>query len=154
MQLDYHCGKIYNSYREEVRLMDYNFLWTTPSAGAPIVSIATYGISFNSIVVDLLNRPPKVLLGFDEKNMVIGVKPVIGEVEEPRAYRFAEPGRQGVIRIGNKDFLKYVSNKSGIDFRKIKKYLASWDEDSKTLIIDLRNASLESLAWGEEEWKI
>lgn len=129
----------------------YDFLWTAPSAGAPIVSIASYGISFNSMVIELLKRPPKVLLGFDEKNLVIGVRPIQEEADEPRAYKFAERERAGTVRIGNKDFLKYISSISKIDFRKSKRYLASWDEENQVLIIDLKDAFLESLSWDDDE---
>lgn len=131
--------------------MEYSFLWTAPSAGAPLVSIASYGITFNSLVIDMLKRPAKVLLGFDEKNMVIGVRPIQEEDEDPRAYRFAEKERLGMVRIGNKDFLKYVASKSGIDFKKMKKYIANWDGENEILIIDLKNASIESLAWEDNE---
>ena len=54
-------------------MSDYNFIWLPPSAGAPIVSIASYGISFNSAVIEMLGRPTHVMIGFDEQNQLIGV---------------------------------------------------------------------------------
>lgn len=128
--------------------MEYNFIWTAPSAGAPIVSIASYGISFNSMVSEMLGRPSRVLLGFDERNLVIGVKPVQDGIDDSRAYKFAERERLGTVRIGNKDFLKYVSSKSGIDLKKTSRYLANWDDEAQTLIIDLK-IPLEASLMGE-----
>jgi uncharacterized protein YdhG (YjbR/CyaY superfamily) len=131
-------------------MSDYNFIWLPPSAGAPIVSIASYGISFNSAVIEMLGRPTHVLIGFDEQNQLIGVKPVPEGAEEPRSYKFAERERQGTIRIGNKDFLKYISSKSAIDLRKTSRYLATWDNENQVLVIDLKSTSLDNMSLTED----
>lgn len=125
--------------------MKFNFLWTTPSAGAPIVSIASYGISFNSMVIEILGRPARVLLGFDEKELAIGVKPINEGGEDPRTYKFADRERQGTVRIGNRDFLRYVSSKTGIDLKKTTKFLANWDDEDQILIVDLKTPLESSL---------
>jgi len=118
--------------------MGYNFVWSAPSAGAPIVTIATYGITFNSSSIEVLRRPTKVMIGFDDKQKVIGVKPLYEKGEnEIKSFPFAERERNGYVRIGNKDFIKYVSSRTEIDFTTSKKYFAHWDDNEQLLIIKL-----------------
>lgn len=116
--------------------MEYNFVWTNPSAGAPIVSIASYGITFNSATIEMLKKPRNILIGFDTNAKVIGVKPIDDETN-PKAYDFAEKERKGYIRIGNRDLIKYISSQIGIDYSKSIRYLANWDENEQILIVDL-----------------
>ncbi len=118
--------------------MKYNFMWASPSAGAPIVSIASYGISFNAAVIDLLKRPHSVGIGFDEQNKVIGIMPLsYEEAHEIKAFPFAQRERNGYVRIGNKDFVRYVANKAGLDLRRAVRYAASWDDEENMLIVEL-----------------
>lgn len=119
--------------------MKFKFIWSTPSSGAPIVSIASYGLTFNASAIELLKKPEKVLLGFDQTAKVIGVKPVTAEdeAEGTKGFTFAKRERSGYIRISNKDFIQYVSNKVGIDLTKTTRFSADWDEDEQVLIIDI-----------------
>jgi len=116
--------------------VDYNFIWVGPTAGAPIVTIATYGISFNSYVISLMGNPAKVLIGFDEKNKILGVKPV-DDSNDHIAYDFAKKERKGYVRISNKDFIKYISAITGNNFKKAERYLANWDDKTKVLTVNL-----------------
>jgi hypothetical protein len=115
--------------------MEYNFLWSTPNSGAPIVSIAIYGITFNTGAIEILNKPAKIMMGFDEDKKIIGFKPTT--TDNVQAFPFMEKERKGYIRIGNKEFIKYISSKTGNDFKKSIKYLPNWDKNEQILIIDL-----------------
>ncbi|MFZ5353972.1 MAG: hypothetical protein ACOZCL_14800 [Bacillota bacterium] len=125
--------------------MKFNFQFFGPSSGAPIVSIASYGITFNSSAIEMLKKPKRILIGFDVSKKVLGFIPVEKDEDDPagRSYAFAERERNGVIRISNKDFLMYVSNKTGVDFSKSVKYAADWLEEERTMVIEL-NSPLDS----------
>lgn len=116
--------------------MGYNFRWSAPSAGAPIVSIASYGFTFNSSVIEMLGKPTKILIGYDDESRVIGIKPVDGGADA-RAYEFIKKERRGYIRISNKDFIKYIEASSGINYAKAKRYIAIWDNSEEVLILKL-----------------
>jgi hypothetical protein len=120
--------------------MSYNFIWSAPSAGAPIVTIASYGITFNNTVIELMGRPEKVLIGYDDDKKVVGVKPLgKDEVQNPRGFPFASRERSGYVRIGNKDFVKYLSKKNDVDYSRAVRYFGDWDEDEQLLVIDLNS---------------
>ncbi|MGI6684900.1 MAG: hypothetical protein ACOX47_05355 [Bacillota bacterium] len=129
--------------------MEYNFMWSTPTSGAPIVSFASYGITFNSSVIEILNRPEKIMVGFDAKNKVVGIKPT--DSSNIKGFPFAERERNGYVRIGNKDFIKYISAKLQIDFQKAVRFVAEWDEENKILIVDL-SKPMEGAENTEEEY--
>ncbi len=118
--------------------MPYSFWWTAPTGGVPIVSIASYGITFSAGAIEMLGKPEAVLIGFDEKNGVVGVKPLRdAEVQNPKAFRFMERERQGYVRIGCKDFVKVLSSRTGIDFTDTVRYAAKMDDSEPLLIVDL-----------------
>jgi len=119
--------------------MSFNFMWAAPSAGAPVVSIAPYGMTFNSAAIDLLNSPMHVRIGFDENKKVIGVMPVhdVGEVDH-RCFQFYERLRQGSVRINSRDFVRYVASRIGRDFSTVTtRYGAIWDNIGGLLVIEL-----------------
>ena len=131
--------------------MTYSFVWSTPSSRAPIVSVASYGITFNSSVIELMKRPEGVMIGFDENNKVVGIKPLCDNEEAiSKGFLFASKERKGYVRIGNKDFIKYVSKKTGKDFSTAVRYIGDWDENEQILIVDL-NKPLDSTDEEEEE---
>jgi len=118
--------------------MGYDFIWSSPSSGAPIVSIATYGITFNSAAIQLIGNPKKIMMGYDVNKKIIGIKPINDETKKnPHAFTFAERERKGMIRIGNKDFVKYVSRKADIDISTSNRYAADWDSKGELMIVDL-----------------
>lgn len=119
-------------------IMSYNFRWSAPSAGAPIVSVASYGLTFNQPVIEMLGRPSKIFIGYDEAKKTIGIKPTDDESDN-RAYDFIKKERRGYIRISNRDFVKYISVSSGINFDKAIRYIAIWDDNESVLLLKLND---------------
>jgi hypothetical protein len=115
-----------------VGAMEYNFNWNYITSGAPYVTISKFGISMNGAVIQMLQKPDKIMMGFDVNARVIGIKPYCGE-EDVSTYEFKNKIRNNWIRIGCKDFVKHLSHMTGIDFEKSKKFLASFDETTKTV---------------------
>lgn len=122
--------------------LEINFKWYKPSIGTPIISIAEYGITFNKAAAEEMNNPPRIQLGFDEFNLLIGVKPVhiVEEDSDKTSLIFAERERNGFIRVNNKDFIRFISRYCpDIKFDRAVRCLGKWDEDLQVLIIDLKH---------------
>ncbi len=118
--------------------MEYNFVWTAPSGGAPVVSVASYGITFNGVVIEMMHRPNKIMMGYDDGKKVVGFKAIYkSEGENEKCFPFIERERNGYVRLGNKDFVKYLANRTGLDFKKSTRYIGVWDEEQKLLTINL-----------------
>ena len=116
--------------------MKYNFDWSAVSGGAPYITLSSLGISFNSVSIEKLNRPIEVLVGFDEEHCVLGVKPYEGE-PGVKPYEFASRVKNGWVRIGCKDFIKYLQSLTGIDFTSSKKYVAKFLPEEKMLTVEI-----------------
>jgi len=117
--------------------MNYNFNWSAVSGGAPYVTISSLGIAFNSTSIERLGNPEKIVVGFDDSQCVIGVKPYDGDLSI-KPYEFSPRIRNGWIRIGCRDFVKYLQTLTGISFSTSKRYTAKYDAESGILIIHVQ----------------
>ena len=95
--------------------MKFNFDWNCVAAGAPYITISELALGFNLPSISLLGNPEEVVVGFDEKTMTIGVKQYDG-TENVKSYKFYSRMKNGWIRIGCKDFVKYLSTLTGLKF--------------------------------------
>ena len=114
--------------------MKYNFNWSAVSGGAPYITLSSLGISFNSVSIDKLNRPAEILVGFDEDQCVLGFKAYEGELGV-KPYEFAPRVKNGWVRIGCKDFIKYLQSITGLDFSSSKKYVAKFLSEENMLTV-------------------
>lgn len=114
--------------------MSFNFNWNAVSGGAPYVTISTISIAFNSVSIDKLGDPRKVIVGFDEERCAIGVKAYSNE-PNIKPYDFANRVKNGWVRIGCRDFIKYLSALTGIEFSPAKKYVARYDIKKQVLFV-------------------
>ena len=133
------CGTIMMKLEKSLERdeqMDFNFDWNYVAAGAPYVTISELGLAFNSPAITLLNNPEDVVVGFDKDRLAIGVMDAKGN-PDVKSYKFYSRLNHGWIRIGCKDFVKYLSSISGISFSPAKKYLANFDDNKKILYITL-----------------
>lgn len=110
---------------------DFNFI----KSGAPIVTISGFGLAFNKISRNLLGFPRKINIGFDENAHAIGVR---AHNDDPKidSYEFESRVKDGWVRIGCKDFTKYLSSITNIDFSsKARQFISEYDAESQTLIV-------------------
>ena len=115
--------------------MAYNFDFSYLKNGSPIVTLSSLGISFNQGAAEMLGMPEHVIIGYDSKAHAIGVRADEGKTDAP-SYDFARRIKNDWIRIGAKDFVRYLAKVSGIDFlSKSKQFLADYDPETETLII-------------------
>jgi hypothetical protein len=123
--------------------MNYNFNWNFVSGGAPFVTISALGLAFNSVAISALGCPEKIMVGFDEANLVIGVRAYDGTASI-KPYEFASRIKNGWIRIGCRDFIKYLQRLLEADFSESKKYTAVFDAESNALVVRLRDEEHEN----------
>jgi len=116
--------------------MGYNFNWSSVAGGAPFVTFSSLGIAFNSVSIEKLGSPQYIMVGFDEENLVIGIR-AYDRSENIKPYEFSSRIRNGWIRIGCKEFIKYLQKLTGIDYTIAKKHVATFDSDTRTLIVEL-----------------
>ncbi|MBA7497895.1 hypothetical protein ES704_00629 [subsurface metagenome] len=114
--------------------------WYSPTTGAPVVSVAEYGITFNNGAIEMMGKPEYVILGYDEENKFIGVKPC--DVNEENRIEFYKKMKNKYIRLANKDFIRFLKSIISEDIKiesKAKRYVAKWDKEEKILYIDLNS---------------
>lgn len=119
--------------------MVFNFEWFDKKVGAPMISVAKYGLTFNKGAVIKMNRPEYVMLGFDKTNLTIGIK-VCDETEEMKM-EFASRERQGYVRINSKQFVKYIESSTDDELKfdnKAIQFIGKWIEEDKLMVVDLR----------------
>lgn len=114
--------------------MDFNFDWNCVSAGAPYITISETGLGFNAPASAMLGNPERVAVGFDERNMIIGVK-VYDESMDAKGYPFYSRMKNGWVRIGCRDFIKYLSSLSGEKFSPSVRYIAQFEREEQLLYI-------------------
>ena len=115
--------------------MAYNVDFSYLKNGAPAVTLSSFGIAFNKGAIESLGVPDQVIIGYDQEKQAIGVRARGDDTDSPY-YDFAPRVKNDWIRIGAKDFMKYLSRISRIDFlSKAKQFIAEFDEETQTLVI-------------------
>ena len=127
--------------------MEFNFNWSAVSGGAPYVTLSSLGIAFNSVAISKLGNPEKIIVGFDEDQFALGVKPYEGE-PGVKPYEFSSRVRNGWIRIGCRDFIKYLQSLSNIEFTPSKKFIATYNVKQSVLVV-LIKGEFENVNDGE-----
>ena len=121
-------------------VVSFNFNWSAVSGGAPYITLSTLGFAFNSVSIARIGNPQKIIIGFDEEQCVIGIKPYNNEFEI-KSYDFANKIRNGWVRIGCRDFIKYLQSLTSVDFSKAKRYIAKYDIKENILMIFIKGES-------------
>mgnify|MGYP005795042235 CR=1 FL=1 len=121
----------------------YNFDFSFPRSGAPVVTLSATGIAFNAASRSLLGFPAQVDIGYDRKAKVIGVcAHNEGSTAEP--YMFEAREKDGWVRIHAKDFSRYLEQQTGMKFRdKAKQFIPEFDEENGMLIVILDEEHLK-----------
>jgi hypothetical protein len=117
----------------------YNFDFNFVKGGAPIVTLSAVGLAFNAGARSMLEYPASVEIGFDEHNNVIAVKK--HDIESSnKAYQFESRVKANWIRISMRDFMKYLSLKTGIDFlSKAVQFIPERDKENPKMILIIVN---------------
>lgn len=130
-----YCAVIRISPPKVGENMAYNFDFSYLKNGAPLVTLSSFGIAFNKGAIESLGVPDQVIIGYDQEQHAIGVRARGDDTISP-CFDFAPRIKNDWIRIGAKDFIKYLSRVSKIDFlTKAKQFVADFDEETQTLIV-------------------
>ena len=117
---------------------DFNFV----KAGAPIVTLSPLGMGFNPLARSLLGFPEFVKIGFDKQRCAIGIKKG-SKSEDADSFEFEKKEKNGWVRLGCKDFTKYLSSISGLDFiTRAKQFVARYDEENEILVVEVKKENL------------
>jgi len=122
--------------------MKYNFNWSAISAGAPYVSISAISIAFNSISASLLGNPEKIIIGFDENNLVLGVKAYEGG--DIKCFEFSSRVKNGWVRVGARPFVEYLQSLIKVDFSNTQRFIAEFDTETKILMVKFKKEAVEN----------
>ena len=134
-----------NGKEKNINKEEYNFDWYSKDLGAPLVSIAKYGITFSKAAVEKMGNPPAIKLGFDRENKIIGVK--LLEEEGKDGFSFAKKEREdyGYVRINNKGFIKVLRAEcEEYDFEETTRFVGKMDNEKGLFIIDLKSPAESS----------
>lgn len=122
--------------------MSFNFDWNYISAGAPYITISELGLAFNEPTISMLKNPESIVVGFDEANLTIGIKDA-KDMENVKSYKFFSRINNGWVRIGCKDFVKYLSVISGMKFSPAKKFIAQMDQEQQLIYVTVKREEVE-----------
>ena len=86
----------------------YNFDFNFIKSGAPVVTLSALGIAFNQPSRSLLGFPEAISIGFDKDKLAIGIRAVSKEDNED-SFEFEKKAKNGWVRLGCKEFSKYLS---------------------------------------------
>ena len=116
------------------RMKEYSFDFSFIKSGAPIVTLNSLGIAFNSLARSMLGYPQFIDIGFDAANCAIGIKG--SEALSESNFKFESKEKNGWVRVSCKDFVNYLSVLSGIDFiSKARQFIATYDDEKEMLIV-------------------
>lgn len=118
--------------------MKFDFDWNYVAAGAPYITISEFALAFNAPCISLLGNPEEVVIGFDDEQMLTGVKKYCGD-ENAKPYKFFSRIKNGWVRIGCKDFVKYLSSLTGLKFSPAIRYVAKYDIEEQIVYISVLN---------------
>jgi hypothetical protein len=117
--------------------------WFSRKENELIATIYDSNITLNKVASDYFKAAYSVMLGFDEANRHILVRPLdkastkLGHIPEDQRNPISV--WQSSARIANKAFISNISSQTGLQFKKSKahKFIAGWDNNQKVLRINL-----------------
>ena len=121
------------------------FEWASKKPKQGVATLYDSNITLNKAASSHFENAYKVLLGFDDDNMKLAIKPIskedhdIGAIARDKEHNITV--KQSYARVCNKRFMTQISDHTGINLTKetSHKYKATWDREEKILIIDLKN---------------
>lgn len=120
-----------------------SFKWTTNDIATMTISIYETNLTLNKAACKHFEEVTHVLLGFDEENDQIAIKPVTKEEMDNEIYPVSQLHRislgKSYGRITNKNFIEEITGKYNLNFtdNQCFKYQAKYDIIHQMMIIQL-----------------
>lgn len=116
--------------------------WFNENQKSLISTIQNNNITLNKTCVSLIETAYSVMLGLDYDNKAVHIRPLSkddalrGDITEAEQYKITI--KSSYARVSNKSFINEIKKILGIsDLSDPKKFIATYDEMNKSLIIDL-----------------
>ncbi len=116
--------------------------WFNEKQKSLVSTIQNNNITFNKTCVNIIEHAYSVMLGLDYDNKVVHIKPLSkedatrGDITTKEQYKITI--KSSYARVSNKLFINEIKKMLGIsDLTDPKKFNTSYDEQKKTLLIDL-----------------
>lgn len=128
----------------------YNFDFSFVRSGTPVITLSSTGIAFNPVVRSMLHYPAAIDIGYDEEANAIGV--CAHRMENPeKPYIFESRQKDGWVRISCRDFMRYLSMRSGMDFTKAKQFIPDFDEYDQMMVVVVDREHLKQTSARDSE---
>lgn len=117
--------------------------WFNEKLKELIVTISNNSLTLNKPACDLISTAYNVMLGINYDEEKVYIKPLNKDEclrgTIPESSRYAITIRDSYARISNKDFINQINKIIKADDLKDnpKKFYVSWDEENKSLMLDL-----------------
>lgn len=124
------------------------FQWTTNEVSKDIVTLYNNNITLNKKASTYFEKVDYVLLGFDESNETIGIKPVFHDDINLQLYPKEQLHKismgSSYARIANKSFIQQITSKYNINLEELNsvKFNASFDIVHQILLVNLKGGIL------------
>ena len=120
-----------------------SFTWVSKKTNDELATLSDKNITLNKSASTYFETAYSVLLGINEEEKLIAVKPItkeealLGHIPDDKKHNITV--KSSYSRICNKNFMKDVSNLMGLTFEnnKVYKYKSYWSQKENALIIDL-----------------
>lgn len=116
--------------------------WFSKSQKEMIATIHNTNITINKPGVDALSSAYAAMLGIDENQKVVAIKPLTKDEYDSGLYEkdlmFVLTGGSSYTRVSSSDFVHRLGGVLGTDFSSPRKYSCEYDKDEKLLRIDVR----------------
>ena len=133
-----------NNVKLSQRRILMSIQWFSKKESNQVATIYDSNITLNKIASDYFNKAYEVMLGFDEPQQEVVIKPLDKETVQlghiPSDQRSPISVWESSARIANKAFIKQLSQQTGLQFKKSKahKFYSEWDEAMRVLRIKLQ----------------
>jgi hypothetical protein len=122
-----------------------SFVWASKKPKDGVATLYESNITLNKAASTHFERAYSVLLGYDEDNGKIAVKPIskedidLGTIPEEKRHKITV--RPSYARVSNKKFMKEVSDKANLNLSNNRsyKFKAFWSRVDSALIINLKD---------------
>ena len=125
-----------------------NFKWSTNEAVATVISFYPTNITLNKVACRYFDDVNYVLLGVDEEQHQIGIKPLSKEEIDQNLYAsdcyFKLSLGKSYGRISNKGFMEMIADLIPLDFKNNScyKFIGHYDHRQDILIIDYKEGGI------------
>lgn len=129
-----------------VDVSEFQFDFSFIKNGTPIVTLNSIGMAFNSGCRAMLGFPAQINIGYDERANALAFRP-----HDPNSdaipYDFETREKDGWIRLSMRDFMRFLYQRSGIDFmHKAVQFIPDYDASSGMLTFVVDEAHIKGRA--------